>query len=401
MPALPTTENAIRGLKPPSGRYQQIYRDAAVRGLGLRVGVKAKTWIVDHQDAAGKRRLSTLGQFPAMGVREARAAAQAVIGGGALGIDLVGERDQRAAQKRQDAAETLRHWWDRYDREHIAHLRENSRRSLRNAVSDLLDVAGDVPVTLVTPNHVRDAIEHRRARGATKSVFHARNSAVGFFKWLIEREVIQFNPASAVRSPKRNRGQRVLTDAELQDLLMLMAKGAVPPNARDVIHFCILTGRRIGEVVGLKFEMVDFAGSTMVVEEEGDKLGVERLYPLSADALAIIRRRRQQTNGDFVFQGVRSGAAPTRSLASIPLRRLLKGGAWKHRPFTLHDLRRTFRTTASRLGVRFEVAELLIGHALTGIHAVYDRHSYLDEMKTADDLIAAHVRKLAPKGEIA
>ena len=397
MSKLPTTDAALRGLKPPPGKAQAIYRDAHVRGLGLRVGVKTKTWIVDHKDPTGKRKLSTLGIFPAMGLAAARAAAQAVMGGKSLGIDLVAERDQRTAQRKRQAKETLSYWWDRYDKEHVATLRINSQRSIRGAVTDLLAVAGSVPVAEVMPAHIRESLDRRRARGAVKSCFHARNSAVGLFKWLIEMEAIQFNPASAVRSPKRNRGQRVLTDSELQDLLYLLAAEEVTRNARDVILFCILTGRRIGEVVGLQFSAVNLKTSEMALLEGDDKQGVERLFPLSEPALAIVKARRMLTNGEYVFQGVRQDSAPTQSIAAIPLRKLLKSAAWKHRPFTLHDLRRTYRTIASKLGVRFEVAELLLGHSLQGIHGTYDRHTYLTEMKTATDLIGAHIIKLAPK----
>jgi integrase len=396
MPTLPTTENGIRGLKLPEGRLQAIFRDTIVRGLGLRVGAKSKVWVVDHRDAAGTRRLVTLGLFPDIGLRQARAAAQAQIGGTMLGLDLVAEREDRRAKAKTAAQGTLQHWWDRYDAEHIATLRENSQRSLRNACTDLLKEAGSIPVTLITPAHIRAALDRRRARGAAKSMFHARNSAVGFFRWLIEREILQYNPAAAVRSPKRGRGQRVLTDGEMQDLLLLLHNGALTPNARDVVMFLILTGRRIGEVVGLKFTAVDFKASTMFVEADDDKLNTERLFPLSDAALALVEARRRITNGEYVFQGVRD-SAPTESLASIPLRLLLKSDRWTHRHFTLHDLRRTFRTMASRLGVRFEVAELLIGHSLKGVHAVYDRHSYLDEMKVAVNIIAKHVASLQPR----
>ena len=359
--------------------------------------MKTKTWIADHKDAAGKRKLSTLGAFPGMGLAAARAAAQAVMGGQALGIDLVAERDQRVAKRQQQAKETLGYWWLRYDAEHVSTLRINSQRSIRGAVTDLLAVAQKVAITQVTPAHIRESLDRRRARGAAKSCFHARNSAVGLFKWLIEQEVVQFNPAAAVRSPKRNRGQRVLSDTELQDLLYLLSAEKVPPNARDVILFCILTGRRIGEVVGLTFDLVNIGDAAMVLLEAGDKQGQERLFPLSGGALAIIKERRQLTNGEYVFQGVRQDKPPTHSIAAIPLRKLLASDVWKHRHFTLHDLRRTFRTQASKLGVRFEVAELLLGHSLQGIHATYDRHTYLTEMKEASELIAKHVKTLMPK----
>jgi integrase len=175
----------------------------------------------------------------------------------------------------------------------------------------------------------------------------------------------------------------------------------MPKNARDVIIFTMLTGRRIGEVVGLLFDRVDERSKSMVLPEEDDKQGLERLFPLADAALAIIQGRRRLTNGVYVFQGVRQGKAPTQSLAAIPLRKLLGSEKWKHRHFTLHDLRRTYRTLASRLGVRFEVAELLLGHSLPGVHGTYDRHTYQEEMRAAAELIAAHILKLAPKGALA
>jgi hypothetical protein len=56
-----------------------------------------------------------------------------------------------------------------------------------------------------------------------------------------------------------------------------------------------------------------------------------------------------------------------------------------------HDLRRTCRTGMGALGVPQHVAELVIGHTLPGIVAVYDRHSYLAEKSDALNRWAAHV----------
>ena len=55
----------------------------------------------------------------------------------------------------------------------------------------------------------------------------------------------------------------------------------------------------------------------------------------------------------------------------------------KVEPFVNHDLRRTVRTRLSQLRVRTEVAELVIGHTLKGLHATYDVHAYLDERREA------------------
>ena len=54
-------------------------------------------------------------------------------------------------------------------------------------------------------------------------------------------------------------------------------------------------------------------------------------------------------------------------------------------PWTIHDLRRTARSLMSRAGVRPDIAERVMGHAITGVKSVYDRHDYIEEK--ADALI--------------
>lgn len=41
--------------------------------------------------------------------------------------------------------------------------------------------------------------------------------------------------------------------------------------------------------------------------------------------------------------------------------------------FTVHDLRRTFRSLASSAGVPSHVAERCLNHSLKGVEAIYDR----------------------------
>jgi integrase len=50
-----------------------------------------------------------------------------------------------------------------------------------------------------------------------------------------------------------------------------------------------------------------------------------------------------------------------------------------------HDLRHTVRTNLARLRVPGHVAELVVGHQVRGLRAVYDRHAYLDEKRKALD----------------
>jgi integrase len=61
----------------------------------------------------------------------------------------------------------------------------------------------------------------------------------------------------------------------------------------------------------------------------------------------------------------------------------------------LHDLRRTFATVHDKIGTPIHVTEKLLNHvtgSISGVVAVYNRHSYMDEMRHAaaqyDDYIA-------------
>ena len=60
-----------------------------------------------------------------------------------------------------------------------------------------------------------------------------------------------------------------------------------------------------------------------------------------------------------------------------------------------HDLRRTFRTMLSRLGIQPHIAELCMNHQETEtMRRVYDGHDYTGEMADAWDKAGAHVAAL-------
>jgi integrase len=69
-------------------------------------------------------------------------------------------------------------------------------------------------------------------------------------------------------------------------------------------------------------------------------------------------------------------------------------GDAEHAPWRLHDLRRTFATGCARLGVPLHVVEKSLNHTsgtFRGIVAVYQRHNFLDERRSAMQAWAQHV----------
>jgi integrase len=62
--------------------------------------------------------------------------------------------------------------------------------------------------------------------------------------------------------------------------------------------------------------------------------------------------------------------------------------------WTLHDLRRTAKTLMVRAGVRPDISERVLGHAIAGVEGTYDRHSYADEKREALEMLAAMIERI-------
>jgi integrase len=63
-------------------------------------------------------------------------------------------------------------------------------------------------------------------------------------------------------------------------------------------------------------------------------------------------------------------------------------------PWVIHDLRRTSRSLMARAGVRPDIAERVMGHAIEGVEGVYDRHSYVVEKADALRKLAGLIERI-------
>lgn len=100
-------------------------------------------------------------------------------------------------------------------------------------------------------------------------------------------------------------------------------------------------------------------------------------------------------SAQYVFPGSQ-GAAIEKMAIARALRRVTErvsgAGGKKLSP---HDLRRTFRTSLSRLGVLPHIAEMCMNHQEADtMRRVYDGHVYSDETSAAWDKAGAHIAAL-------
>jgi integrase len=177
---------------------------------------------------------------------------------------------------------------------------------------------------------------------------------------------------------------RVLSDDELRRAWLTAERFGV---FGGYLRFVVLSATRRGEAAGLRRSEISDDGRTWIIPGARYKSGKDTLIPLSAAAQRIIAAQPQL--GDYVFS-----ATGTYALGNFADRKSEFDAACRITGWTIHDLRRTARTLLSRAGISADIAEMCLGHALTGVRGTYDRHAYENEKRHAFEALAALIERL-------
>ena len=139
----------------------------------------------------------------------------------------------------------------------------------------------------------------------------------------------------------------------------------MPGTYGDILRLCLLTGQRREKVASIKWG--DIEGDLWTIATDTREKNTAGQLTLPPMALEIINRQPRFFSNPYVF------AARKRYFTTWRNRNTLNAD------WTVHDLRRTSRSLMSRAGIRPEIAERVLGHAIRGVEGVYDRHSYREE----------------------
>jgi integrase len=205
-----------------------------------------------------------------------------------------------------------------------------------------------------------------------------RASLSAFFSWCIEEGLCEANPVAGTGKADERTRERILSPKEIAKIW-----SALHGTYGDVVRLLLLTGQRREEIGGLMWSEVDFDSKLLRLGAARTKNKREHLLPLSAPALAILRRRATEGNGSTdndgrVFSGFNWGKSKAKLDAALKL---------PH--WTLHDLRRSAATLmADQLGILPHIVEAILNHVSghkAGVAGIYNRAKYLDEMRAALD----------------
>jgi len=212
--------------------------------------------------------------------------------------------------------------------------------------------------------------------------------------------LLESDLAAGLRAPRVPRQERrVLTQQELQAVLNA-ARGY---KYYLVIRLLALTGMRLGEVLGLKWQDIDFKKETLTVKRAADgrhrKLkpqtktaSSERMFKLDEETMRLLTAHKKEqkivamNNETLVFSC--NGRVVREDVIRRTLNYALKKAGLPH--IRVHDLRHTAGSLLLDAGYSFPSVAAFLGHsspattAAVYAHAIRKGGNVIDLLKEAD-----------------
>lgn len=248
----------------------------------------------------------------------------------------------------------------------------------------------------VTHLCIRSFMASLEDRGISKHTVARKVAALrSFYKFMMKRGRMNFNPAQSVRTPKLEKKLPVfLTIPEMELLLSApVLDSIIGVRDRAILELLYSAGLRTFELVGLNHEDVDLARQVLRSRGKGMK---ERVNPIGKYAVSAIvdyfarkdaHPDRARFDPEALFLNFRGKRLTTRSI-----RRLL-GAYAKQCGFSSdispHTLRHSFATHLLQRGADLRVVQELLGHENISTTQIYT-HITNAEIKNAYE--AAHPR---------
>ena len=390
------TPRGIEAEKPIGARRE--IPDGLLPGLYLVVQPSgAKSFAVRYRYAGAPRKL-TIGPHPAIDLAAARASGAKALRAAAEGRDPASEKQAAKGDAKKAAIEEGRGKRDLFEnvardfieRHAIKSTRETSWREtarilgLRpDAEGKLVEIGGDVipawkgrKVQDITKRGVIALLDSVQDRGSPIMANRVLAAVRKLFNWCLARDVIQISPCTLVEPPAPERSrERILTDAELKRLWAATETETSPFGS--LVKMLVLTGQRLNEVAGMRWDEVGFDAKTWTLPGERVKNGNKHEVPLSDLAIEILKARpRIKTTKGFVFTTTRDAAVSGFSRAKDRLDAAIMGEGNAIEHWTFHDLRRTMASGMARIGIQLPVIEKILNHTsgtFRGVVGVYQR----------------------------
>ena len=220
----------------------------------------------------------------------------------------------------------------------------------------------------------------------------------------VTEKLISDNPVKYCVLPKQEHEEMKTLPL---DKLNLFFEEAKKSGVYEMYLTEIATGLKRGELLGLKWEDIDYENQTIFIRRQICRIdGIVTEGPLKtknsyrkiivpADVLEVLKNKQIQEHGysEYVFSSSTGGAISPDSVLHMLHRVLARAGLPKIR---FHDLRHTFATMALQNGVDVKTVSNILNHFSAGFTLDTYAHVTTSMQQTAAEKVGQFLRKNIP-----
>ena len=256
---------------------------------------------------ADKSNIYTIGRYPQVEAKEARAALIEIKSLLARGVNP----NQRKESTKQENVETAKNTFkaiaeDWYSKQSWAPKHAKNIKS--RLEKDVYPVIGHKPITEISIKDILSVLRKIEERGALDVAKRINQYCTQIFDYAILQELCETNPALGrgkfIKRPKgKNRPH--LKEAELPEFLKALAETELT-KMNLAVRFLLLTFVRPGELIQAQWSQIDIDKALWCIPDEQMKKDREHLVPLSSQALEVLKQLKPMTGNDkYLFPGSR------------------------------------------------------------------------------------------------
>jgi len=258
----------------------------------------------------------------------------------------------------------------------------------------ILPTLGAMRIVDVAPLHIEKLLQSRLEAGSSpKTVSNLVGLLQSIFSLAVDNDLIPRSPVRDRHKPRVTRHEKpVWSPEQLKQIV-----DSVPKTHRSLFQCAMLTGARLGELLGLQWKHIDFETQTLEIRQalwEGElvapkTVGSVRMIYFGPSLLAALTVQKQNSkhNGpdDFVF--CKEDGAPLnpdvlrRDVLYPTLDRL--GIARSARAAGFHTFRHSAATIVNQKTGNLKLVQKLLGHSNLSTTADVYTHTSADADRSA------------------
>ncbi len=392
----------------------ELTRKSVGDGLYIRVQTAGKSsWLV-RCTIKGKPKFIVLegGHYPQLSLADAKAEAIKIKQQVKAGIDPLIERARLKEKTISTVDDLFTDWYPSLEKR-----LKHPEITKRIYIKEIKPSIGRFQVVDVTPLHIRGVIHKVAQSNRPATANDTLSRCKQLFNHACKLGLINGNPALAFNysdaGGEEKSRDRVLTIKELTNVFKILRDNADIFTRDNYLTVALLVtlGVRKGELIASQWREFDFDKKVWKLPKDRIKTGVAIDIPLPDLLIPWFEELYVRAGGsDYLFpsrraskhRGYISDDTLNHALAKLfgkkvdskkqPYENLLGKVGVEH--FTVHDLRRTFRSLLAEIGVHGYIAERCLNHKLRGVEGIYNKHDYFDERQQALTKLACVISPL-------